>query len=586
MPKVSIIVPVYNSEKYIKKCLDSLINQTLKDIEIICVDDGSVDNSLNILNEYATQDLRIKVLSQENSKQGAARNRGIEIASGEFITYVDSDDWVDLDYCELLYNAAVKYNVDIAAASTTRDYKFRVKNHLKLTEEKVYHGVNNFLKVTNLITHGKLYRLEPIKSVRFEENVFYEDAPYSLRAFCLENSLVTVPEAHYHYYSNPASTMKQKLDIKRKNDKISTNLDLIKVAEENKIDIGDIMIYKDAHILWAIKHYKTHQDFYLFGIKLFSKKVEFDNKKTFVLYNTACLGDVLLCNSLCQNIKNIFPESKVVFVVDKKWEDAAKYQKDVDEVIIYDKNGENKGFFGLLKFVHKFKYKKAYASIITYRNERNFLTASLTGSKSVLLKPTNKNGECNTQKSHNLELSKLTNKKVVNYPIKYEVPDFAKKSVKERFSNLKDYAVLCTISKRKEKDMPINTIIDLIKRFNSENKQIVLVGTGEKTVKQAEVLRDNGCIFEDLVNKTTIPELGAILENANSVISVDTGTLHFAYAVGTPVVGIFYEPDMIKYWAPNPDLYKSITISSNYSAENIHQAYKKLVNSAINNSNI
>ena len=115
--KVSIIVPVYNTEKYLPKCLSSLISQSLPEIEIITIDDGSTDNSYQILLEYAQKDSRIKVLQQENSKQGAARNRGVEIAQGEYIGFVDSDDWIDSDFFEKLYNAAVEKSSDIAVAS-------------------------------------------------------------------------------------------------------------------------------------------------------------------------------------------------------------------------------------------------------------------------------------------------------------------------------------------------------------------------------------------------------------------------------------------------------------------------------------
>ena len=114
--KVSVVVPVYNAEKYLKRCLDSLRKQTLKDIEIICVNDGSTDGSAAILAEYAAHDKRIKVITQENQYIGAARNRGIEAARGEYIGFVDSDDWVSLNYFEDLYNAAMKYNTDVAIA--------------------------------------------------------------------------------------------------------------------------------------------------------------------------------------------------------------------------------------------------------------------------------------------------------------------------------------------------------------------------------------------------------------------------------------------------------------------------------------
>lgn len=130
-PKVSIIMPVYNVEKYLKKCLNSLINQTLDDIEIICVNDGSTDNSDKILQEFAQKDSRIKILTQSNKGQSVARNLAIENANGEYLGFVDSDDWVDLDYFEKLYNIAIKYDCDIACAGFKRcgNLKSSIRKH-------------------------------------------------------------------------------------------------------------------------------------------------------------------------------------------------------------------------------------------------------------------------------------------------------------------------------------------------------------------------------------------------------------------------------------------------------------------------
>lgn len=126
MTKVSIIVPVYNVEKYLKRCLDSLVNQTLKDIEIICVNDGSTDGSLAILNEYVRNDDRIVVINQENSGQSVARNRGIDVAKGEYIGFVDSDDWVCEDYFERLHNSAIQNNAEIAVGGIIRLHRFLI----------------------------------------------------------------------------------------------------------------------------------------------------------------------------------------------------------------------------------------------------------------------------------------------------------------------------------------------------------------------------------------------------------------------------------------------------------------------------
>ena len=94
MSEISVIIPVYNSEKYIKKCLDSLLNQTFKNFEIICVNDGSVDNSLKILEEYKLKDHRIVLINSKNEGLGSARNKALDVAKGRYIIFVDSDDWV------------------------------------------------------------------------------------------------------------------------------------------------------------------------------------------------------------------------------------------------------------------------------------------------------------------------------------------------------------------------------------------------------------------------------------------------------------------------------------------------------------
>ena len=106
--KVSIIVPVYNVEKYLKRCLDSITNQTLKELEIICINDGSTDNSLKILKQYAHKDKRISIINKQNEGLSVARNTGMEAASGEYIGFVDSDDWIDLDFYKKLYTTAKK----------------------------------------------------------------------------------------------------------------------------------------------------------------------------------------------------------------------------------------------------------------------------------------------------------------------------------------------------------------------------------------------------------------------------------------------------------------------------------------------
>ena len=113
MPKISVIIPVYNVEKYLSQCLDSILNQTFKDFECICVNDGSTDKSLAILQEYVNKDDRIKIINQENKGLSGARNSALKIVNGKYITFIDSDDFVTIDYLEKLINIAEKEDSDI-----------------------------------------------------------------------------------------------------------------------------------------------------------------------------------------------------------------------------------------------------------------------------------------------------------------------------------------------------------------------------------------------------------------------------------------------------------------------------------------
>lgn len=113
MPKFSIIIPIYNVEKYLPKCLDSLVNQTYPNVEIICINDGSTDNSLQILKNYAIKDNRIKVINQQNQGVSLSRNIGIDNATGEYILFVDADDWLELNTCEILCQSIVNKTFDL-----------------------------------------------------------------------------------------------------------------------------------------------------------------------------------------------------------------------------------------------------------------------------------------------------------------------------------------------------------------------------------------------------------------------------------------------------------------------------------------
>lgn len=240
--RISIIVPVYNTEKYLKRCLSSLINQTLKEIEIICIDDGSRDNSAKILNDFALSDNRVIVLSQKNSGQSAARNKGITHSSGKYIGFVDSDDWVDLDFFEKLYQAAEKYTADIAVASIIRLNKFHKKYHLKFDKEIVTNDVNKKFELCDVpelsYVWNKIYnRAGFIKNkFHFEEGMVYEDVILTPQILYYMNKLVTVPNTCYYYFRHSGSTVTLRND-KHNNSSIQALRRAMDFINENNIDI-------------------------------------------------------------------------------------------------------------------------------------------------------------------------------------------------------------------------------------------------------------------------------------------------------------------------------------------------------------
>ena len=136
MPLVSIIVPVYNVEKYLSQCLDSLVNQTYRNIEIICINDESPDNSAAILKQYAEKDSRLLIFEQKNMGLSCARNTGMKHAHGVYVMFVDSDDWIDLETCEQAVRAALKYNADLVMWSYVREFDNRSAKKLMFWEDE------------------------------------------------------------------------------------------------------------------------------------------------------------------------------------------------------------------------------------------------------------------------------------------------------------------------------------------------------------------------------------------------------------------------------------------------------------------
>ena len=219
-PKISIIIPVYNSEKYLEQCLNSLLVQAYQNIEIICVDDGSTDNSLKLLEEYKKSDFRIKIISQNHQGQAAARNNGVENSTGEWLTFVDSDDWVSAECYEEFYKALGSKNFDIFLFNGTSFKKdgnkpddvvlndfFAIEQWNKNSGEIcTFKDCKNPFE-GNLSVYNKIYKKEFLQkhNIKFYKSSIMEDELYWLEAFCAAESVYLCDKILYFYRQQPDS---------------------------------------------------------------------------------------------------------------------------------------------------------------------------------------------------------------------------------------------------------------------------------------------------------------------------------------------------------------------------------------------
>ena len=217
--KITVIVPVYNVENYLNKCLDSLINQTYKNLEIIVINDGSTDNSGKICQEYAQKDNRIIYIEKENGGQSEARNMGLDRMTGSYVTFVDSDDWVELDYVEILYKKITEYQADIAVGNYysfnefERMYYFHIFGNSYY--EKVYDNVSIFenfyesehMKNFALIcVGGKLYKSDLFRELRFEVGKLGEDGYLNQKIYLLAEKTIYLNAGLYAYRQREGSS--------------------------------------------------------------------------------------------------------------------------------------------------------------------------------------------------------------------------------------------------------------------------------------------------------------------------------------------------------------------------------------------
>jgi len=226
--KVSVIIPVYNSEKVLNQCIDSVCNQTLSDIEIICVDDGSEDNSLKILKEYEKKDSRVNVLSQKNRGAGVARNKGIDVANGEYIAFVDSDDWIEDNALEKLYNNIKSNDSDMVLFNSIEhkpNNEFRKRIYLKKDDSLDYnnytfdyHMNKNFVMNGMFVIWSKFYKTSFIKdnNIRFYSHEIFNDVQFHIQSMLFAKKISYLPEILYHYRRMGQNSLQNSRAVSRK----------------------------------------------------------------------------------------------------------------------------------------------------------------------------------------------------------------------------------------------------------------------------------------------------------------------------------------------------------------------------------
>lgn len=255
---ISIIIPVYNTEKYLPKCIESARQQSYKNLELIFINDGSTDNSSTILARAAESDSRIKIIEQENSGLSAARNRGMREALGDYIMFLDSDDWLDKETCEIALEKMKEYDADVVFWSYIREYQEKsLKTPLFNDEEIIWksNGIRRLFrrmvgltekelaepqKTDSLITAwGKIYKKNVLKDIEFVDTkiIGTEDALFNIQVFSRIQSALYIPDffSHYRKYNEISLTHHYKENLaKQWKELYQRILQILRIQERDK----------------------------------------------------------------------------------------------------------------------------------------------------------------------------------------------------------------------------------------------------------------------------------------------------------------------------------------------------------------
>jgi Glycosyltransferases involved in cell wall biogenesis len=301
MSKVTVIIPVYNVEEYLKQCLDSVSCQTLRDIEIICVDDGSPDNSGKILDEYATRDKRVVVLHQKNNGVAYSRNRAIKRAKGEFVIFMDPDDFYPDDkILEKLYTAAKKHNANICGGSfssieakdgsiTTKypdvlsGYTFASEGWQKFSDYQFDFGYHRFLFKTALLTDNNIF---------FPPYARYQDPPFFVKAMLIAKKFYHIPDIVYRYRNSTIDAIKW--TPRKLCDHLNASLLEMNMCHKNKLKLLYTQIFErvSGGLHWLILT-QYNDDEVLVALENFYKNINFE-----FMYGTTAPININLMDSV------------------------------------------------------------------------------------------------------------------------------------------------------------------------------------------------------------------------------------------------------------------------------------------------
>lgn len=218
---ISVIVPIYKVEEYLARCVESLINQTYKNLEIILVDDGSPDSCPEICDEYANKDNRIKVVHKKNGGLSDARNAGMQMATGEYISFIDSDDYVSLDFIEVLYSTMISQDSDIVECSVVKFYEDgrfdEYSDDLKITNFDTVNGLSALISENPFHQHvwNKLYKSKYVIDVPYAVGKLNEDEFWTYQIFGQAKKVTKINKTMYYYFQRQNSIMGNQFNLKR-----------------------------------------------------------------------------------------------------------------------------------------------------------------------------------------------------------------------------------------------------------------------------------------------------------------------------------------------------------------------------------